>query len=95
MFSSHEYSGYDSIELYVMLREPQPQVTQEVDPLENEQDEVDAVDDEEEDNELEFDEMVNDDSDDDGIPSIPTDKIYTPPTHMTNFNMGGDEPSTD
>ena len=50
MFSIHVYSGYDSIELYIMLREPQ--VTQVVDPLENEQDEVDAVGDEEEDNEM-------------------------------------------
>ena len=39
--------------------------------------------------------MVNDDSDDDGIPSIPANEIYTPPPHMTNFNMGGDEPSSD
>ena len=53
MFSSHMYSGYDSIELYIMLREPQ--VTQVVDPLENEQAEVDEVDEEEEDDELEFD----------------------------------------
>ena len=93
MFSSHVYSGYDSIKLYIMLREPQ--VTQVVDPLENEQAEVDSVDEEEEeDDELEFDEMVNDDSDDDGIHSIPANEIYTPPPHMTNFNMGGDEPST-
>ena len=66
-----------------------------VDPLETEQAEVDAVDEEEEDDELEFDDMVNNDSEDDGIPCIPSNEIYTPPPHMTNFNMGGDEPSTD
>ena len=53
MFSSHVYSGYDSIELYIMLREPQ--VTQAVDLLETEQADVDAVDEEEEDDKLEFD----------------------------------------
>ena len=58
MFSSHEYSGYDSIELYIILREPQ--LSHMVDPLETEQAEVDVVDEEEED-ELEFDDMVNDD----------------------------------
>ena len=75
-----------------MLREPQ--LSQVVDPLETEQAEVDAVDEEEEDDELEFDEMVNDDSEDDGIPGVPANEIYIPPPHMTNFNMGGDEPSS-
>ena len=77
MFSSHEYSGYDSIELYITLREPQ--LSQVVDPLDIEQVEVDVVDEEEEDDELEFDDMVNDDSEDDGIPDIPSKEIYTPP----------------
>ena len=44
------------------------------------------------DDELEFDDMVNDDSEDDGIPGIPSNDIYTPLPHMTNFNVGGDEP---
>ena len=92
MFSSHVYSGYDSIELYIMLREPQ--LLQVVDPLETEQVEVDVVDKEEEYDELEFDEMFNDDSEDDGIPGISANEIYTPPPHMTNFNMGGDESSS-
>ena len=39
--------------------------------------------------------MVNDDSEDDGIPGIPSNEIYAPPPHMTNFNMGGDEASYD
>ena len=64
----------------------EPQVTQVVDPLETEQAEVDAVDEEEDDDELEFDEMVNDDSEGDGVPGIPINDIYTPPPHMTNFN---------
>ena len=98
MFSSHEYSGYDSIELYIVLQEPQlsqPTQSQVIDPLKDEQSKVDVVKEEEEDEELDFDNMVNDDSEDDALPEIPPNEIYTPTSHMTNYNMGGDEPSSD
>ncbi|XP_058737866.1 uncharacterized protein LOC131609997 [Vicia villosa] len=98
MFANHEYSGHDSIELYVMLQDPQlsqPIESQVVDPIEAELAEVDVVEEEEEDEELKFDNMVNDDSEDDVLLEIPPNEIYTPPSHMKNFNMGEYEPSSD
>ncbi|XP_058749008.1 uncharacterized protein LOC131621962 [Vicia villosa] len=93
MFYNHGFSGYDSIELYVLLQ--QPNESQVVDPIEVEQAEVDVIDEDEEDPELAFDDMVNDESEEDVEGVIPPISTYTPPSHMSNVDMAGDEPSSD
>ncbi|XP_058776761.1 uncharacterized protein LOC131651108 [Vicia villosa] len=98
MFVNHEYSGYESIELYVTLPEVQPSQlveSQVIDSLVDEQAEVDVVDEEEEAPEIEVDHMVNEESEDEQDVVVPPDQVYMPPVHMRNLNLDGDEPSSD
>src|ERR1051325_2377658 len=86
MFCNHEYSAYDSIELYVVFQD-----TERVDPTEEEQAEVDVVDEEEEADEMQFNNMVNKDSESDKERQLPPHEIYTPPPYMTTLNIGTDD----
>src|SRR4051812_45103979 len=99
MFTTHEYSGLDSIELYVTLQvetqETNVVQSQVIDTSVNEQDEVDVIDEEEEDLETEFDDMVNEKSDDEQQTLVLPAHVYAPPAHMSNLNLEGDEPSSD
>ena len=102
MFRTHEQSGFDEIELYVLLQ--QPDQSQVVDPSQDfkEEDEsnednhpeVDVIDQEEEDDEAMIDCMVNDDAEDQEHEPIPTSHAYDPPFHMTNLNLGDDVPAS-
>src|SRR4051812_23905888 len=99
IFTTHEYSGLNSIELYVTLQvetqETHVVQSQVIDPPVNEQDEVDVIDEEEDDLETEFYDMVNEESDDEQQTLVPPAHAYAPPAHMSNLNLQGDEPSSD
>lgn len=65
MFYNHEYSGYNSVELYVLLQNrhmSQTLMSQVVNPIGDEQAEVDIVEEEGEEPELEADNVMNDES---------------------------------
>ena len=90
MFCNHEYSGYDSIQLYVVFQD-----TERVDPTEEEQAEVDVADEEEEAEETQFNIMVNEESEAEEESQLPPHQIFTPPPYMTTLNMSTDDHSSD
>jgi hypothetical protein len=96
MFGSHEQSGYNDIELYILPH--QQQESQYIDQsqvfceTDDEQAEVNVPDDEEEEPEIIVDSMVNAEEEEEPIPA---GHVYCPPQHMTRLNLGSDEPSGD
>ena len=57
--------------------------------------EVDVIDQEEEDDEAMINFMVNDDTADQEHEPVLASHAYDPPFHMTNLNLGEDEPASD
>ncbi|CAK8534379.1 unnamed protein product [Lathyrus sativus] len=99
MFDSHEHSGFDYIEVYLLLCQTQHQVGETTNV-----DEVDVVDKEEEETEAMVDQMVNlfetgdytaltplQDIDEE---TLPLRHMYCPPQHMTNLQLSGDDTSS-
>ncbi|CAK8571481.1 unnamed protein product [Lathyrus sativus] len=99
MFDSHEHSGFDYIEVYLLLCQTEHEVGETTDI-----DEIDVVDEEEEDPEAMVDQMVNlfetgdynamtplQDIDEE---ALPLNQVYCPPQHMTNLQFSGDDTSS-
>ncbi|CAK8530304.1 unnamed protein product [Lathyrus sativus] len=99
MFDSHEHSGFDYIEVYLLLCQTQHQVGETTNVYE-----VDVVDEEEEETEAMVDQMVNlfDTGDytaltpfqDIDEETLPLRHMYCPPQHMTNLQLSGDDTSS-
>src|SRR4051812_31107424 len=98
MFLTHQYFGYDYLELYIVVEQIVPSQniqSQVIDPVVDDEQQPEDVIDEETEIEDVVNELVNRDSEDDEQVPVPNTHAYSPPAHFTTLNLGEDEPSSD
>src|SRR3954471_11913624 len=95
MFLTHQYFGYDYLELYIVVEQIVPSQniqSQVIDPVvDDEQQPKDVIDEETEIEDV-VDELVNHSSEDDEQVPAPDTVLnthaYSPPAHFTTLNLG-------